>query len=66
MSEKLICEMAEKCKQFCNHRRPHKHVTRCANSCTHSEKVFGIRQPKCVPVVNRDIQKQFDELIGEL
>lgn len=65
--QKVICEFAEKCERGgCGHNIPHPYKSFCTQGCTYSGSAFGIKNPKYISDVHRDIQKQFDELIGEL
>lgn len=70
MSEDLyICELAERCDNIMKYNNiPHPRHRYCSYNCAYSTDVFGIDDPKCIPVVEDydDIQDEFEELIGEL
>lgn len=72
--EWVLCELAERCdnimkyNNLCGHNIPHPHNVFCSHNCAYSTDVFGIDNPKCIPVVENfdDIQNEFEDLIGEL
>lgn len=69
--EQVICEIAEKCEcTYCGHNIPHRHVRpNCSLICGYTNDYTKCILYPYYDIQNDngiDIQKQFDELIGDL